>query len=296
VEYYVKKTEDLLLVQSLPRFTGRVDQVINAGEVENKGFDLTLSGDIIRSENFNWELNANFSSNRNEVVSLIGDQTEIFPSLLVGPSIVAPSIVRVGEPIGSFYGFRYEGVNPDNGNAIYSEGQDIIGDPNPDFTYGINSNMRYGNFDLNFFIQGVQGNDVFNRARSLIIGRDGRIPFGTSTDLRNTWTVNNTSAPLPSINATNTELQSSEFIEDGSFLRLKNVSLGYIFKDAAVMESIGLESLRMYISGQNLITITDYSGLDPEVNNGGEVDRLAGVDIGALPTSRTITLGLNAKF
>ncbi len=295
-EYYVKTTEDLLLVRSLPRFTGRVDQVVNAGEVENKGIDLSLSGRIIQNDNFSWELGANISSNRNEILSLIGDQTEIFPSLSVGGSIPAPSIVRVGEPIGSFYGFVYEGVNEADGNAIYAEEQDIIGDPNPDYTYGINNNFVYKGFDLNFFIQGVQGNDVFNRARALIIGRDGRIPFGTSEELRNTWTASNTSAPLPSLNATNTQNLSSEFIEDGSFVRLKNLSLGYTLRGLPALESIGATSLRLYLSGQNLITITDYSGLDPEVNNGGENDRLAGVDIGALPTSRTFTLGLNAKF
>lgn len=295
-EYYVKKTEDLLLIRSLPRFTGRVDQVVNAGEVENRGFDLTIGGDIILTENFRWDLSANFTRNKNEILSLIGDQTEIFPSLVVGGSIPAPSIVRVGESIGAFYGYTYQGVNPEDGNALYAEGQDIIGDPNPDFTYGINNTLEYKNFDLNFFIQGVQGNDVFNRARSLIIGRDGRIPFGTSVDLRNTWTANNTSAPLPSLNATNTQLQSSEFIEDGSFLRLKNISLGYYLDNVSALENIGLASLRLYVSGQNIFTITDYSGLDPEVNNGGQNDRLAGVDIGALPTSRTFTLGLNAKF
>lgn len=296
-EYYVKNTVDLLLVRNLPRFTGRVDQVVNAGEVQNKGIDLTLSGTIIQNTNFTWDVNANLTSNKNEVISLIGGETEIFPSLEVGGGgILAPSIVRVGEPIGSFFGFIYEGVNPDNGNAIYSDEQEIIGDPNPDFIYGINNDFAYKNFDLNIFIQGVQGNDVFNRARSLIIGRDGRIPFGTSADLRNTWTPSNTSASLPSINATNTELQSSEFIEDGSFLRLKNISLGYRMRDVSALESMGIESMRLYISGQNLITITDYSGLDPEVNNGGENDRLAGVDIGALPTPKTITIGLDVKF
>lgn len=290
-EYYNKKTDDLLLTRNVPRFTGRVDQVVNAGEVENKGFDLSIDGRIIQNDNFSWNFSANISKNTNKVLSLIGDETEIFPALTVGGSIPAPSIVRVGEPIGSFYGFVYEGVDPTDGNAIYAEDQEIIGDANPDFTYGINNNMSYKGFDLNFFIQGVKGNDVFNRARALIIGRDGRIPFGTSVELRNAWSPSNTSASLPSLNATNTQSQSSEFIEGGSFLRFKNISLGYTLRDV-----IGLESLRLYISGQNLITITDYSGLDPEVGNGGENDRLAGVDIGALPTSKTVTLGLNLKF
>lgn len=296
IEYYNKNTEDLLLTKQVPRFTGRVDQVINAGEVENKGFDLSIDGRIIQNENFVWNMSANISSNKNEVISLIGDETEIFPALTVGGSIPAPAIVRVGEPIGSFYGFVYEGVNAADGNAIYAADQEIIGDPNPDFTYGINNNLSYKDFDLNFFIQGVQGNDIFNRARALIIGRDGRIPFGTSVELRNTWTANNTSAPLPSLNATNTQSLSSEFIEDGSFLRLKNISLGYTLRDSQALGSIGAESLRLYVSAQNLITITDYTGLDPEVGNGGENDRLAGVDIGSLPTSKTFTLGLNVKF
>jgi len=296
LEYYSKKTEDLLLTRQVPRFTGRVDQVVNAGEVENKGFDINLSGRIVQNENFSWDFSANLSSNKNKVLSLIGDETEVFPGLTVGGSIPAPSIVRVGEPIGVFYGFIYEGVNAADGNAVYAAEQDIIGDANPDFTFGFNNNMSYKGFDLNFFFQGVSGNDVFNRARSLVIGRDGRIPFGTSAELRNTWTTSNTSAPLPSLNATNTQSQSSEFIEDGSFLRLKNISLGYTLRDVNTLNAIGAESLRLYVSAQNLITITNYSGLDPEVSNGGENDRLAGVDIGALPTSKTFTLGLNLKF
>tara|TARA_R110000868_G_scaffold21163_1_gene88243 strand:- start:895 stop:3870 length:2976 start_codon:yes stop_codon:yes gene_type:complete len=300
-EYYIKNTKDLLLTKPVPRFTGRVDQVINAGEVENKGFDLTLSGRIIQNEDFSWEMSANISSNKNEVISLIGGETEIFPNLVAGPNIPIPTIVRVGEPIGTFYGFVYEGVDPNTGNAIYADtgepnNQAIIGDANPDFTYGINSNMSYKGFDLNLFIQGVSGNDIYNRGRSLILGRDGRIPYGTSAELRNTWSPSNTSGSIPSLLATNVQNESSEFIEDGSFLRLKNISLGYTLRDSQALESIGADSLRLYISAQNLITITDYSGLDPEVNNGGQDDRLAGVDIGALPTSKTVTLGLNLKF
>jgi TonB-linked SusC/RagA family outer membrane protein len=300
-EYYIKKTEDLLLTRLVPRFTGRVDQVINAGEVENKGIDITLSGRIIQNENFSWDVSANISSNKNKVKSLIGGETQIFPGLVVGPNINVPAIVRVGEPIGTFYGFVYDGVNQTNGDAIYADtdepnNQAIIGDANPDFTYGINSNMSYKGFDLNLFIQGVSGNDIFNRARGLILGRDGRIPYGTSAELRNTWSPSNTSGSIPSLLATNVQNESSEFIEDGSFLRLKNISLGYTLKDSHALESIGADSLRLYVSAQNLLTITNYSGLDPEVNNGGQDDRLSGVDVGALPTSKTFTLGLNLKF
>lgn len=296
VEYYQKNTEDLLLTKNVPQYTGRVDQIVNAGEVENKGIDLSIDGRIIQNENFKWNMSANISFNKNEVIGLKGDETEIFPSLVVGGSIPTPTIVRIGEPIGSFYGFVYEGVNAADGNAVYAADRDIIGDPNADFTYGINNTLSYKNLDLNFFIQGVQGNDIYNYARGLILGRDGRIPYGTSGELRNAWTSSNTSASLPAQSANNTRLLSSEFIEDGSFLRLKNVSLGYTLRDVSALESIGVESLRLYVSAQNLFTITDYSGLDPEVSNGGENDGIAGVDIGALPTSKTFTVGLNLKF
>jgi TonB-linked SusC/RagA family outer membrane protein len=301
VEYYIKDTEDLLLTRLVPRFTGRVDQVVNAGSVENRGIDLTLTGRIIQSANFAWTMSANISRNRNKVTSLIGGETQIFPGLVAGPNIPIPTIVRVGEPIGTFYGFVYDGVDPDNGDAVYSDtdeanNQAIIGDANPDFVYGINSNITYKGFDLNLFIQGVSGNDIYNRGRSLILGRDGRIPYGTSAELRNTWSPSNTTGTIPSLLATNVQNESSEFIEDGSFLRLKNISLGYVLRENSALESIGAESLRVYISAQNLITITDYSGLDPEVNNGGQDDRLAGVDIGALPTPKTVTFGLNIVF
>lgn len=301
LEYYIKDTEDLLLTRLVPRFTGRVDQVVNAGSVENRGIDLTLTGRIIQSANLAWTLSANISRNRNEVTSLIGGETQIFPGLVAGPNIPIPTIVRVGEPIGTFYGFVYNGVDPDNGDAVYSDtdeanNQAIIGDANPDFVYGINSNVSYKGFDLNIFVQGVSGNDIYNRGRSLILGRDGRIPYGTSAELRNTWSPSNTTGTIPSLLATNVQNESSEFIEDGSFLRLKNISLGYVLRENSALESIGAESLRVYISAQNLITITDYSGLDPEVNNGGQDDRLAGVDIGALPTPKTVTFGLNIVF
>jgi len=292
-EYFVKNTTDLLFNRLVPQFTGRSNQFVNAGEVQNQGFDLTVDGRIIQGEDFRWNISANISAYRNEVISLIDGETEIFPALTVGAGIPAPAIVRVGAPVGSFYGSVFEGVDPSNGSAIYAEEDDIIGDPNPDFIYGINNNLTYKGFDLNFFIQGVQGNDVFNYSRALISGLDNRIPFGTSEFIRNQWRPDNTDASVPSIN---TRLASSEQVEDGSFLRLKNISLGYTLRDSKALSTIGAESLRVYVSGQNLVTITDYTGLDPEVSNGGENDQLAGVDIGALPTPQSFTLGLNFKF
>ena len=292
-EYFVKNTTDLLFNRLVPQFTGRTNQFVNAGEVQNRGFDLTIDGRIIQNEDFNWNISANISAYKNEIVELLDGETEIFPALQVGAGIPAPAIVRVGAPIGSFYGSVFEGIDATNGSAIYAEEDDIIGDPNPDFIFGINNNLSYKGFDLNVFIQGVQGNDVFNYSRALISGLDNRIPFGTSAFIREQWRPNNTNSSVPSIN---TRLASSEQVEDGSFIRLKNVSLGYTLSDSKALSAIGAESLRIYVSGQNLVTITDYTGLDPEVSNGGENDQLAGVDIGALPTPKSFTLGLNFKF
>ncbi len=301
-EYYIKNTEDLLLAKTVAGFTGKQFQMVNAGEVENKGIDISLSGTPVRTDNFSWDFNVNFSKNKNKVLSLVDGLDEIFPNIRIGTgNDLAPSIVKVGEPVGSFYGFVYEGVDAATGNAIYADERQIIGDPNTDYTYGINNTISYKGIDLNFFIQGVQGNDIFNATRSQLIGRSGRIPFGLSSEIRNTWTATNTSAPLPSLNANNTQLLSSEFVEDGSFLRLKNISLGYTLKDSNALKSIGGESLRFYISGQNLITLTDYSGIDPEISTGSGFDGsfndgAAGIDTGAYPISKTFTVGLNFKF
>lgn len=286
LEYYKKITSDLLLAQNLAEFTGYSSQITNAGEVENSGLDASVTGRIIQNENFSWDATANISLNKNEVTSLVGDQTQIF--------IGDPSVVQVGEPLGSFYGFVFEGVDPANGNAIYADERAIIGDANPDYTFGINNTLSYKNFDFNFFVQGVQGNDVYYQVYSELIGRTGNNPFGTSVDLRNTWTATNTDAPLPSLNATNTQLMSSEFIRDGSFIKLKNVSLGYTVKD---VDGLGFSSVRLYASAQNLWVITDYPGVDPEVSSGdANDDRFAGIDNGSMPTARTFTFGLNFKF
>ncbi len=295
-EYYIKNTDNLLLTKNVPRYTGKVDQVVNAGEVENKGFEVNLFANITHNENFSWDVSGNLSSNKNKVVRLISGETRLFPSSEVFGNTTTPIIVQVGQPIGALFGYVYEGVDTANGNAIYAEERDIIGNSNADFTYGFNNNMSYKNFDFNFFFQGVQGNDVFNRARLKILGRSGDVPFGTSAEIANTWTPTNTTALIPSINASNTQLESSEFIEDASFLRLKNISIGYTLRDLNALKSIGSESLRLYVSAQNLLTITNYSGLDPEINSGGQDDRGGAIDLGVLPTSKTFTFGLNLKF
>ncbi len=302
LEYYNKKTSDLLLSKKVAGFTGKQNQFVNAGEVENKGIDISLSGTPVSTDNFSWNFNVNFTRNKNEVIKLVDGLDIIFPDIRLGNSnALTANVIKVGESIGSFFGFVFEGVDTTNGNAIYADDRKIIGDPNPDFTYGINNTITYKNFDLNFFFQGVQGNDIFNVTRSLLIGRSGDIPFGLSTELRNTWTATNTSAPLPSLNATNTQLLSSEFVEDGSYIRLKNISLGYTLNDSNLLKTIGGESLRFYISGQNVFTITDYSGIDPEISSGRGFDgsfndAAAGIDAGAYPLPRTFTLGLNFKF
>lgn len=290
VEYYIKNTKNLLLARKVPAYTGRTDQEVNAGQVDNKGFEVSFSGKIIQNRNFSWVSNFNFSRNKNRVVSLVDGVTELFPSDQVFGSTVTPVIVKVGQPIGALYGYIFQGVDAANGNAIYAPSLNIFGNPDPNFSYSLNNTFSYKKFDINLFVLGVQGNDIFNRAALHALGRSGDVPFPTSADIRNSWTPDKKSSTIPSLNATNTQQLSSEFIEDGSFLKVKNISLGYTLKVSKI------ESLRLYVSAQNLFTITKYSGQDPEINSGGQDDRGGAVDLGGLANSKTITVGLNLKF
>ena len=171
----------------------------------------------------------------------------------------------------------------------------IIGDPNPDFTWGLNSTLNYKNFDMGIFFRGSQGFDVRNLQASEI--GDGVQKINQLANiLTDTWTPSNTSASRPVIDGNrdfaNSYRDSDYFIEDGSFIRLQNLSLGYTFLDIQKY----ISKARVFVSGQNLFTITDYSGFDPEVNNRGQNNLNRGDDYDAYPRSRTLTLGVNLEF
>lgn len=293
-DLYVKNTRDLLSPVGLPASMGYTSTIQNVGKVQNRGLELGLEGDVIRGP-FVWNLNGNIAFNRNKVVSLYNGEDILRDRIGVAIVNDFTSILREGRPVGQFWGYMEDGYNEngqirymdlDGNGAINAADKTYIGDPNPDFIYGLNSTMTYKNFELNVFFQGVSGNDIFN-ASSIVTVDYG---FGLNMPrevLYNHWTPENPNAKYPRIsNSVNANI-SDRFIEDGSYLRLKNIMLAY----NVPVQSFGIRwarSLNVYVSGQNLWTLTNYSWWDPESN--------FRLDYNGYPIAKTVTFGLRAGF
>lgn len=320
-DVYKKVTDDLIFAQPLPAHSGYSSFLNNIGSVQNKGLDFTLSTTNFDGEDFRWTSDFNFSRNRNEVLEL-PDENDIRinsgPGHMVG--IEATSILRVGEPVGSYYGYVYDGVYQQGetilpGNFDQFEGGEkmkdvsgpdgvpdgeitpddriIIGNPNPDFFWGFNNDFTYKNFDMNIFFVGSQGNDIYSF--TLMELETLRGISNSTTQALNRWTPTNTNTDIPVANTARGYHSSSRWVFDGSYVRLRNIALGY-----TLPESLGFDKVRVYISGQNLLTFTDYRGFDPEVNfrtGGGASGNLnVGLDYGSYPNAKSFTLGLNITF
>ena len=297
-DYYVKNTKDLLNTVVLPSSTGFTRTIQNVGSIQNKGFEFDVSAKVLTGE-FNWDLSANMSFNRNEVTELYKGE-DIFTSSV---SVLAINdnvqILREGSPMGQFWGFVEDGyddqghikiVDQNGDGDINAEDKTFIGDANPDFIYGINSSMSYKNFDLNLFIQGSKGNNIFN-ASVINATNDFGQGLNAPRDLfSNHWTPENTNAKYPLISRNTDAYASDRWIEDGSYMRLKNIELAYNLP----IENSALRSAQFYLSGQNLLTITDYSWWDPEVNSRGAGQ--AGIDHNTYPIPKTVTVGVRLGF
>ena len=318
IEYFDISTKDLIVRDNAKISSTAIDAgapFVNFGEVNNKGVDFDIVYADETNSGFNYEVAFNLSSYKNTVVSLVGD-TPIngIPYNRTG------AITRsdIGRPISSFYGRQFTGIFQTAAEASAS-GQDeaapgrfkyaevdgvagvndgdreYIGSPHPDFTYGININMEYKNFDLMMFWNGSQGNDIFNRTK---IFTDFPTFFNgnRSTRVLDAWTPANGSNTQPALSegiSNDEQLPNSFFIEDGSYLRLKTLQLGYTFSDVKIKDA-GVDSIRLYLSGANLLTITDYTGMDPEIASNDALS--LGVDLGTYPLARITTIGLNINF
>lgn len=300
---YLKKTEGLLIYQPLPNSVGFDRIVSNVGKMENKGFEFVLSTRNVVGDKFSWSSDINFSLNKNKVTDL-GERVS---SINFAGIYERDAAIRVvpGRPLGSFYGYVSEGVNPQTGdidyadlngdNQINSDDRTFIGHAQPDFSYGFNNTFNYGNFGLTFLFQGVQGNDLFNASRMELEGmNDSKNQLAKVLDR---WTTPGqiTSIPRAARDNTNNTLTSSRFIEDGSYLRLKTATLSYNFGQTT-LGKFKMNRLMIYASGYNLLTFTDYSGLDPEVNQYEANGPSMGVDFGTYPQSRTFLFGVNVSF
>lgn len=295
VDYYRKHTSDLLLAFSTVAPSVVETQWANVGEVENKGIELALNAGIIRNNNLSWDANFNFTRNKNEVLSLSNDQfsrDEIRNAPLSG--VVSnggrTQIIKPGFPLGTFYGRQFIGFD-ESGMEMYLdedgvEGPDevVIGNAQPDFFYGITNSVRWKNFDASATFRGVVGNDILNNTAA-------EFSYPNSAP-----GINILRSALDSeVSRDQIPQYSSRWIEDGSYLRLDNVSIGYTFNTENIPF---LQRARLYVTGQNLFVLTDYTGFDPEVrtntNQGGAAP--IGIDYLAYPRPRVFQLGGSFSF
>lgn len=286
VDYYNNQTKDLLFSRPIAPSSGYTSITSNIGELENKGIELSINTVNIETSDFSWSTAFNFSRNRNKILSLYDDQ----PLDNIGRG---SNSVRVGEPLGIFYGYKSYGVDPSTGDIVFSQERQKIGDPNPDFTGGLTNNFSYRNFDLSVFLQFSYGNDIFNGTRIYI--ESMKDADNQTTAVLDRWRQvgDQTHIPRATENDPNTNNRiSSRFIEDGSYLRVKNVSLSYNF-GRSLLERTGMRSARVFVTAQNLLTFTNYSGMDPEVNYAGDANLVLGTDFFTHPQARTISFGIN---
>ena len=314
-DYYRKVTDDLLFSVPIPAFSGFQNRLENLGSIENTGFEFQLQSKNLVKE-FLWTTSFNLTMNSNKVLELPGGNDIIYSS---APSSIGgrmeTSILREGEPVGSFYGFVYEGVYQEDDNFIPGGGFEttpggekfadlnndqvldnndrrIIGNPNPLAVWGLNNDFSFKGFTLNVFFQAYTGADMMNLVKMDLDRLSGNT--NATTDALKRWTPQNTNTDVPKAAAGRVSRVSSRFVEDGSFLRLKNISLGYdLNKD--FLSRININSARVYISGQNLLTFTDYSGVDPEVAYLSNNVNL-GLDYDSYPNTNSWTVGINVGF
>lgn len=327
-DYYIKITEDLLMQRELPRHSGLSSIIDNVGSMENKGFELAIGGDPLVGT-LAWNTGFNISANRTTVLDVGPTKKIAFTAGGSGQGTnIAFMYLREGEPFGQMMGWGYEGTwklheadeaakygqlpgdphytDLNNDGKINIDDQMVIGNSMPKFIFGWNNRLSYKNFELNVQIQGAQGNNIFNVARIALEQTQG-----TSRRILDRWTPENQDSDIPGLidgltrqnaNLTSTITfptsagnTTSRYVEDGSYVRLKNVTLAYNFP-ASLTEKIKLNNLRLYVSGTNLLTITNYLGYDPEVSSFTGNDAQLGTDYNNYPQSKLFNVGLNVSF
>lgn len=292
-DYYMKRTSDLLLENPIPASTGYTYFVSNIGEIQNQGVEVELSANILKGT-IRWDASASLTANQNKVLQLYQDQ----PVRNIGR---ASSSIEVGYPVSYFYGFVSQGVDPETGLLIYEDvvedgvinDQDrtFIGSPFPTLFGGVLNQFSWRGFDLSLLVYYSYGNKIFNSTRLYT----ETISLGNQTTaVLDRWKSEGDMTDVPRASSYNERI-SSRFVEDGSFLRLKSLKLGYTFPKA-VSGRLKLNQLQCYIAGKNLITLTGYSGMDPEVNYNTENNIVFGTDFFTCPQPMSILFGVCAKF
>lgn len=304
IDYYVKKTNDLLLNEPVPGTSGWSSITRNVGSMKNSGWEFVLNTKNINNKNINWSSSLNLSTLKNEVTSL--------PS---GDIIDDKNLVREGETISSFYLVEYAGVDPDNGDALfytntvgtngsldrtktndYSEAQRIVaGSPYPDLIAGFTNNVSAFNFDFSLTFQGEWGSYIYNEGGKFQSG-NARYEDNQTLDQLDRWQQPGdiTDVPQARMYQTNGQQASTRYLEKSDFIRLRNISLGYTIPKE-ITQKFYVDRLRIYFTGINLLTFTDYSGYDPEstYDNDGNSNIRKGIAFYSAPPAKTFTIGLN---
>jgi TonB-linked SusC/RagA family outer membrane protein len=310
IDYYNKNTSDLLLNTRIANYDGGGNYLKNIGKVNNKGWEIVIDGTPFKSNDFTWSSSFNASFNQNKVMSLGADSMLERP--VIGGGLITNSIqvVKVGQPLGAFYLIPWEGVyqadkgNYKAGDAMYTdvngnnsigfEDRVISGTAMPKMQWGFNNSVTYKNVELNVFIQGAHGSKVFNAIYAATAVPTSDVKFITLADAANYWTTSNTGSSFANPASKNKSwVESTQFLQDASYVRLKNVSFSYELNQ----KWLKLATAKIFISAQNLATITKYKGYDPEATSTqANIDTDAGIDLGAYPSPKTITVGLQVKF
>lgn len=335
LDYYHKRTYDLLLNSQISTSTGYASATINIGETQNQGLEVTLNSTNFKEKNFTWTTSFNISFNKNKLLALSTNEERRF-STIPSFSTTYPSpawMSRVGDQLVHYYGYVFDGLyqyrdfdvvngayvlknglastagligtvarqpgdikykDLNNDGVVNDADQTIIGNPYPKHVGGLSNNFTFKNFDLSVFLQWSYGNEILNANNIFMEGLNGSaLNRNVNADYANRWTPKNQDTTVPRSKSNGISgVLSSYYIEDGSFLRIKTVSLGYNINKGLIK---GIKSARIYASAQNLYTFTSYSGPDPEVSTKG-YGLTPGFDFSAYPLAQTYVLGLNVTF
>jgi hypothetical protein len=300
MDWYYKRTKTMLMYVSLPAGASFSSITRNEGQMVNKGFEFSITSHNFTGP-FSWDTNFNISTNKNRLEKL--ELQQIYYDAQTTDAFHNLYIVRnePGRSLGGFYGYISDGVDPETGELKYRDinkdgkvtatDRTYIGDPNPNFIFGMTNTFSYKNFNLSIFLQGTQGNDIFNASKA---DTEGMYDLkNQSVRVLNRW---RTPGQITDVPKANFNLQpSSYFIEDGSYLRVKDITLSYNLRLPA-LKKLGISTIRPYVTATNLITFTKYTGMDPEVNQWGDNGHVQGIDWGTYPQNKSWVYGLNVEF
>ncbi|GHV57064.1 SusC/RagA family TonB-linked outer membrane protein [Bacteroidia bacterium] len=299
-DYYFKRTTDMLMYVSLPAGQAADNIIRNEGVMTNRGFEFAVNS-VNLTGNLSWTTDFNISFNRNRLESLALQQ--VYYGGYINSEILKDNVVRnePGYPLGGFYGYACKGVDPQTGAFIYADldgkegitpdDRTYIGNPNPDFIYGMTNTFSWKGFNLSIFLQGTMGNDIYNASK--IETESMTTQRNQSATVLNRWRKSGDITTMP--RAGTTLANSSYYVEDGSYLRVKDLSLSYTFRSEP-LKKLGITAIRPYITATNLLTFTKYSGTDPEVNEFGKSGGVQGIDWGTYPYRKTFLFGVNVEF